>query len=90
MFLKEREGPEEEGLMGEEIGFASGFFSTKTGLLHRSKLLSIPIAEGLLSSFFGFGSSSLELESDSLELESDSLELEEENVARCAFELVSV
>lgn len=93
MFLKEREGPEEEGFIGVETGLASGFFSIDTGLLYRSKLLSIPIPEGLLSSFFGLGSSSLELESESLELESESpelesesLELEEEKEVRCVLE----
>lgn len=85
MFLKEREGPEEEGFIGVETGLASGFFSIDTGLLYRSKLLSIPIPEGLLSSFFGLGSSSLELESESLELEEE--EEEEEKEVRCVLEL---
>ena len=80
MFLKEREGPEEEGFIGVEAGLTSGFFSIDTGLLYRSKLLSIPIPEGLLSSFFGLGSSSLELESESLELEEEEEEEEEKEV----------
>lgn len=83
MFLKEREGPEEEGFIGVEAGLASGFCSIETGLLYRSKLLSIPIAEGLLSSFFGLESSSLELESSSLELEEEE---EEEEEVRCVLE----
>ena len=88
MFLNEREGPEKEDFTGVETGFFSGFFSTETGLLYRSKLLSIPIEEGWLSFSLDFGSESLELESESLELESESLELDDENEAFLAVGLV--